>query len=79
MPTITNMRRVIVVKDTEDSLYIIPIELKDKFFEFVNKKVVDSTELNAFYEEFGDYRTNDDLNTTDLYVKNSGIYSTRGK
>ena len=74
--TITHMRQVFL-HNTGQFWYIIPCELRDRFFELMNKyyETKSDEDRKVFLDTFGDYRLKEEeLNSQDFYVKEKGIF-----
>lgn len=69
-----NLKKVVAVKDNDSHWYVIPAEMKDKFFELLEKSEYTETgnDWEQFEEEFIDtftpYETGGDLNNVELYA-----------
>lgn len=61
-------KRVYCVQDDSGHWYIIPYELKDKFFK-MEQEANKTEEYNEFIKEFEQYMTGGDLNLIELYTK----------
>ena len=68
---IEKLRQVAAVQDESSHWYVIPIELKEQFFDML--ETYSNTESNEVLEQFEDfftnYRTGGDLNNIKLYAK----------
>jgi len=67
-------QRVVAVQDDDCHWYVIPYQLKEKFFELDEKvgseNFPESSKADDdFYELFSKYATGGDLNNTILYIK----------
>lgn len=76
MATITHMRQVFL-HNTGQFWYIVPCELKFKFFDLMKKYYDTKSEEDrkTFLDAFGEYRLREDyLGLQELYVKERGIF-----
>jgi hypothetical protein len=64
------MEKVYCTKDESGHWYIIPLELKSKFIELLERSEYEWEIIEKeFYSLFGKYRTGGDLNNVQLYAE----------